>query len=244
MLNLYTIRCLFIKEVKIFFGTYLSLFVFGGVAFLNSLFVLILNLDGRTNYNDALIVIFISLMITIVIAMLTVSSGCLTEEKNQWTLELLFTLPLTDFEIIFSKLLFGFFLCFINTFFINLFFPILLLFLWDIPIYFIVSSSLGVFLLGCFTYSIGVLASSIAKNQMIALIFAISILFSLWLVGYFSHLFQEKTRDILFHFHIFSHYINFTRGILPLKSIVFFLSGIALNFYLSIKVLESRRWQG
>jgi ABC-2 type transport system permease protein len=243
-MNFLNVKWIFYKEVKVFFGTFLAPLVLGGTAFLNALFIMILNFNGRTNYEDATIITFVSFMSTIIIAMVILSMGTIVEEKNKGTLELLFTSPITDAEIVIGKFTFGVLISFIITVFINGLFPIILYSYWEAPLYLVVSGSIGVFLLGIFTFSIGMFGSSIGKNQMISLLVTVLIILTLWVLGYFSHLFQATTRKVLFHLHIFSHYINFAKGVLPLSGIVFFLSGIFLFLYLTIKTLESRRWRG
>ncbi|MBE7413022.1 MAG: ABC transporter permease subunit [Leptospiraceae bacterium] len=238
------IKWIFLKEVRLFFGTYLSPMILGGTAFLNALFVLILNFNGRSNYADATMVTFISFMSTIVVAMLILAMGSIVEEKNKGTLELLYTSPVTDSEIVIGKFLFGVFVCFIISFFINALFPLFLYSFWKAPMYLVFSGTLGVFLLGVFTYSIGIFGSVLGKNQMVSLLISIVIIMTLWVIGFFSHLFQSTTRTILFHLHIFSHFISFARGVLPFSGMVFFVSGASFFVYLTIKVLESRRWRG
>ena len=243
-MNFLNVKWIFLKEVKVFFGTFLAPLVLGGTAFLNALFIMILNFNCRTNYEDATIVTFVSFMSTIIIAMVIISMGSIVEEKNKGTLELLFTSPITDAEIVIGKFAFGSLIAFIITVFINGLFPLILYSYWQSPFYLVISGSIGVFLLGLFTYAIGMFGSSIGKNQMISLLISVLIILTLWVLGYFSHLFQANTRKVLFHLHIFSHYIYFAKGVLPLSGIVFFLSGILLFLYLTVKALESRRWRG
>ncbi|GBF50275.1 ABC transporter permease [Leptospira ryugenii] len=243
-MNFQTAIWIYRKEMKLFFQTYMGPLVLGGTAFLNALFIMILNFNGRTNYEEATVVTFVSFMTTILIAMVILSMGSIVEEKNKGTLELLYTSPITDFDIVVGKFLFGMTICLIITIFINGFFPLVLYSFWQAPLYLVISGSVGVFLLGIFTFSVGLFASSLAKNQMISLLIAVMVILTLWVVGYFSHLFQATTRKVLFHLHIFSHYISFSKGVLPLTSIVFFLTGTFLFLYLTIKVLESRRWRG
>ncbi len=238
------IKWIFFKECKLFFNTYMAALVLGGTAFLNALFVLISNFHERNNFEDATIVTFISFMATIIIAMAILSMSSIVEEKNKGTMELLYTSPITDIEIVLGKFLFGAFVCLIISFFVNAFFPILLFSFWKAPFYLVFSGSLGIFLLGCFTYAVGLFGSSLAKNQMISLLITVLIIMTLWVLGFFSHLFQAKTRSILFHLHMFSHFISFSKGVIPLSGFVFFGSGIITFLYLTIKSLESRRWVG
>lgn len=243
-MNFQSIKWLYYKELKLFFGTYLAPLVLGGTAFLNSLFVMILNFSGRSNFEDATIITYVSFMSTIVISMVIVSMGTFVEEKNRGTLELLFTSPITDLEITLSKFLFGITVCAIISFLINSLFPIFLYSFWKAPLFIVITGTIGVFLLGTFTFSIGMFGSSLAKSQMAALLIGVVIILTLWVLGYFSHLFQANTRKVLFYLHIFSHFINFAKGVIPLSSTVFFLSGSLFFFYATVKSLESRRWRG
>ncbi|MCZ8155745.1 MAG: ABC transporter permease subunit [Leptospira sp.] len=243
-MNFQTALWIFKKEFKLFFGTYMGPLVLGGTAFLNALFIMILNFNGRANYEEATVVTFVSFMTTILIAMVIISMGSIVEEKNKGTLELLFTSPITDLEIVVGKFMFGVSICAIISLFINGLFPILLYAYWQAPLYIVLSGTIGVFLLGTFTFTVGLFASSLAKNQMVSLLISVVILLTLWVVGYFSHLFQSTTRKVLFHLHIFSHFIGFSKGVLPLTGIIFFVTGSFLFLYLTVKVLESRRWRG
>ncbi|MBW0432967.1 ABC transporter permease [Leptospira yasudae] len=238
------IKWIFFKEVKVFFGTFMAPLVFGGTAFLNSLFVLILNFNSGTNYVDTTVITFLSFMSTIIIAMLILAMGSITEEKNRGTLEFLFTAPITDLEIVAGKFAFGTFICFLISVFVNGLFPIFLYSFWKAPLYIVVSGTIGVFLLGIFSFSVGLFGSSLGKNQMISLLISIVIILTLWVSGYFSYLFDSVTRKVLYHLHIFSHFIAFCKGVLPLNGIVFFVSGALFFLYLTVKVLESRRWRG
>jgi ABC-2 type transport system permease protein len=239
------VRWIFLKEVKVFFNTFMAPLVLGGTAFLNALFVMIANFNEReTTHEDATIITFISFMCTIIISMAILSMSSIVEEKNKGTMELLYTSPVTDLEIVLGKFLFGAFICFLITFGINAIFPIMLYAFWKAPIYIVFSASIGVYLLGLFTYAVGMFGSSLGKNQMISLLIAVIIILTLWVLGFFSHLFEAKTRSVLFHLHIFSHFISFAKGVIPVTGILFFGSGIFTFLYLTVKSLESRRWLG
>ena len=133
------IKWIYIKELKVFFGTYLAPLVLGGTAFLNGLFVLILNFNGRTSYVDATVVTFIAFMSTIIVAMLILAMGSIVEERNKNTLELLFTSPVSDLEIIAGKFLFGVTVAGVITVFINGLFPLFLYAYWKAPFYLVFS---------------------------------------------------------------------------------------------------------
>ncbi|MCB1190016.1 MAG: ABC transporter permease subunit [Leptospiraceae bacterium] len=238
------IKWIFYKELKIFFNSYMAPLVLGGTAFLNSLIIMIWNFSDRANYQVTVGATYLSFMTSIIVGMLILSMGSIVEEKNKGTMELLFSSPITDSDIVLGKYLFGVSICFIVSFVINAFFPFTLYYFWKIPLSIVISSTIGVFLLGCFTYSIGLFGSSMGKNQMISLLISVLIIMTLWVMGFFSHLFQAKTRSVLYHLHIYSHFVNFSRGVIPLSGTVFFLSGIFAFLYFTISSLQSRRWRG
>lgn len=238
------IKWVFYKELKVFFNSFMAPLVLGGTAFLNSLIIMIWNFSDRANYQVTMGATYLSFMTSIIVAMLILSMGSLVEEKNKGTMELLLSAPITDSDIILGKYLFGVFICFIISFLINAFFPLTLLFFWKIPLSIVVSSTIGVFLLGSFTYAIGIFGSSLGKNQMLSLLISVMIIMTLWVLGFFSHLFQTKTRSILYHLHIYSHFVSFSRGVIPLSGTVFFLSATFAFLYFSVVSLQSRRWRG
>ena len=113
------IKWIYFKELKVFFQTFMAPLILGGTAFLNALFVLISNFNERATHEDATIITFISFMSTIIVAMMILSMGSIVEEKTKGTMELLYTSPITDLEIVMGKFLFGITICLIITIFIN-----------------------------------------------------------------------------------------------------------------------------
>jgi ABC-2 type transport system permease protein len=169
------------------------------------------------------------------------------DEKKAGTIELLLTKPLSDMQIVMAKLLAGF---------------VLVLFaLLPTLVYFLSVYQLGnpvgnidtggtwgsyfglLFLAGAFT-AIGVFASSVTENQIIA--FILSALLSL-----FCYLGFEAISvflpfggidHLVLNLGMNTHYLSMSRGVIDTRDAIYFLSVIAL-FVLFTKVsLESRKW--
>jgi ABC-2 type transport system permease protein len=49
--------------------------------------------------------------------------------------------------------------------------------------------------------------------------------------------------DALLYFHIFKQMDNFTRGIVDLRAVIFYVSTTFLFLFLTLRVLDSRRWK-
>ncbi|MDR2932914.1 MAG: ABC transporter permease subunit [Oscillospiraceae bacterium] len=98
-------------------------------------------------------------------------------------------------------------------------------------------------LLGMALIAIGMFISSMTENQVIAAVGAFAVALGLLLFdslqGLFSSPFWSKVVSGL---SFFNRYNDFTVGIFDFSSIVFFLSVSAIFIFLTIRVLEKRRW--
>ena len=105
-------------------------------------------------------------------------------------------------------------------------------------------SYVGLLFLGAGFVSIGVFASSIAENQVIAFIIALLLCFFAY-VG-FEYIAQSGLfgkYDALFKsLGINDHYISMSRGVIDTRDALYFVSLIAFFNLLTKLVLESRKW--
>jgi ABC-2 type transport system permease protein len=108
----------------------------------------------------------------------------------------------------------------------------------------VIGSYIGLVLLGAAFTAIGIFASSISKNQIIAFIVAVFLCFFA-----FSG-FDSVSRIISFQrFDTFltglginEHYQSISRGVLDTRDLIYFLSFIALFLVLSKTILGGRKW--
>ena len=169
------------------------------------------------------------------------------EEKKGGTMELLFTRPLTDWQIILGKYLSSLFLLFLALL------PTLLYYYsvvelgnpeGNIDTAGVAGSYIGLFLLGSSFASIGVFASSITENQIVAFLIALFLCFLLYsgfaslaainVWGTWSYIIQQLG--------ILHHYNALSRGLIDSRNLVYFLSLIILMLSSTKLVLSSRKW--
>lgn len=170
-----------------------------------------------------------------------------SEEKKNGTIELLATRPVTDLQIILGKYVAGLLL---------VLFALLPTLIYYISIYnlgvvkgnidsgAVIGSYLGLLLLGASFVSIGIFASALSDNQIIAFTIAIFLCFicfsgfdsisSLALFG--------KIDQLIKQLGINAHYQSISRGVLDTRDAVYFLGFIGLFIWLTKTVLESRKW--
>lgn len=165
----------------------------------------------------------------------------LAEEKKMGTLELLLTAPVRDSEVIMGKFLGSLGILTIMLA-LTFYYPILLMWFGDPDMGPIVTGYLGLFLLGGASLAVGLFASSLTSNQLVAAMVAGGIIFALWFVGLAAGLLPEAMGEVISYLSLYHHFSSFMRGIIDTRGIIYYLSITVLFLYLAIRSIESGRW--
>ena len=176
-----------------------------------------------------------------------ISMRMFSEEKRSGTLELLYTRPVREFEIVSAKFAAAWTLVILSII------PTLLFF---ISVYILGSppgnldiggtwgSYIGLVFLGGIYAAIGIFSSSLTENQIVAFIIAVLLSF-LFYLG-FSFISSAATSGELVStiekFGIDYHYQSVSRGVIDSRDIVYFLSVITLFLFFTKTSLQSRKW--
>jgi ABC-2 type transport system permease protein len=103
----------------------------------------------------------------------------------------------------------------------------------------------GLLLVGALFTSIGLFCSSLTRSQVVAAVSAAAILVLVTVVPYWAATKASLSgvwRTIVSQ-GVFTKYTDFARGVLDLGNLVYFLAGTAVFLFLTVKVLEARRWK-
>ena len=100
---------------------------------------------------------------------------------------------------------------------------------------------LGFYLVAACFVSIGLFTSSLTKNQIVAAIISLIINLSFLFMEMFNQL-GEGFAKVFNWISVFIRYSDFQKGLLNIPSILYFLSFIAIFLFLTIRVVEKRRW--
>ena len=198
---------------------------------------------AQTSYSDTSIRGFLEtgqLLILLFSALLTMR--LISEERKLGTWELLLTAPVREYEIVLGK----FFSCLLvlaGMLILTLYFPLLLMIFGDPDIGPILTSYLGLFLLGSASVAIGIFASSLTPNQIVSAVVAGGILFGLWFLGMVGSLIPEPLGEILSYFSLSEHFPGFVRGVVDTRDLVYYLSVTAVFLFLSVRSIETERWR-
>lgn len=197
-----------------------------------------------TDYTDTSIVGYLDIWGNLVLMLFAAALAMrlIAEEKKLGTWELLLTAPVRDTEVVLGKFL-GSLAMLVSMLALTLYFPLLLWAFGGSPdIGPIVTSYLGLLLLGAAALSIGLFASSITSNQIVAAVVAGGILAILYFIGAAGDSVSGAVGDILSYISLSSHFSAFVSGIIDTRSVIYYLSVIALFLFLTIRSIETSRW--
>jgi ABC-2 type transport system permease protein len=242
-------KSLFLKEISGFFSSltgYLVIIVF---LLSNGLFLWVF--PGEKNLFDAgyasLDTLFIISPWVFLFLVPAITMRSFSEEKKTGNMELLFTRPLTDLQIVLAK------------YFANLCLAVISLIPTLIFYYSVVrlgnpignidhggtwGSYIGLVLLAAVYVGIGTFASSLTDNTIVAFILTVLLCFFLYM-GFNSIAFlslKGTTGNIILNLGIDAHYHSMRRGVIDSRDLVYFLS-VIISFVLFTRVkLHSRNW--
>jgi len=195
------------------------------------------------NLNEMVVTQFFAVMDFIwllVVPMLTMR--LFAEEKKTGTIELLMTSPISTVQVLLGK----FFACLTLYMLIVALTLVYCLILevygdpdWG-PIW---SAYLGYLLLGGTFVAVGILASSLTENQIVAVLLSFGALLLLWLIDWSASFAGPTAAKILQYLSIIQHLRDFQQGVIDTKDVVFYLSLIFFCLFVTTRVLESRRWR-
>ncbi|MCB0661363.1 MAG: gliding motility-associated ABC transporter permease subunit GldF [Saprospiraceae bacterium] len=240
---------IFIKELNSFFSSLIAYIVVGVFLAILGLIMWVFPDTSLLNYSYATLDQLFDMAPVIFLFLIpAITMRSFAEEQQTGTIEILSTKPLSDTEIVGGKFLANFAL---------VIFSILPTLIYYYSVYklgapegnldsgAIMGSYIGLILLGGGFAAIGIFASALTNNQIVAFIISVFFCFLFyWGFYFFSKLpiFVGKVDDIVQMLGIEYHYLSISKGVVDSRDVVYFLSFILAFLGLTVTVLEKRKW--
>lgn len=162
------------------------------------------------------------------------------EEKHSGSFEILMTLPVSTRDVVAGKMLAG-------SIFVMIMLAPTILYAVSVALVGsldpgpVIGGYIGAALLGGAYSAIGVFASSLTKNQIVAFIIGLAVCLTLTLVDKFLFFLPSGLLNVLEYLGADYHFRNISRGIIDTRDILYFLSLIAIALIGTTKLIEERR---
>ena len=230
---------IFKRELRAYFTSPLG-YVFLAIFYaFSGVFFMIFSLGmGTTDMSNVFLLMFIVLMVFVPL----LTMRLLSEDKKQKTDQLTLTAPISLFGIVMGKFLAAYAIFAIGVavmptygFVMSSFASVSWLPIWG--------NTAGLLLLGGIFVSGGLFISSLTENQMIAAIGSFFINLMVLLIDTLVGMVPAGIiKTALSSISIYSRYAEITNGIFSLSSVIFFPSVTFIFLFLTVRVLEKKRW--
>jgi len=181
-----------------------------------------------------------AVVLLLIIPIVTMRS--FAEEKKSKTFRLLLSSPVHLKEIIWGKFL----ACMIVITLMVLIssYSIGFLFMIGEPdIGPVLTGYLGILLTaGCYV-SVGIFASSLTENQIVAAVITFGFSLFMWVIGWGSQAANSTTGQVLEYLSVIEHMDRFLKGMIETSDLAYYLSFIIFGLFLCYRTLDSNRWR-
>ena len=179
------------------------------------------------SHQPSLVHIFFQMFVLFMLTVPLITMRLLAEERKLRTIEVLLTSPVTELDIVLAKFVASMSLIVILLMLSGSYAVVLAIYGdpdWG-PIY---SGYLGLLLLGAALVGVGLLASALTANQMIAALVSLSLFLLLWIIDSFGYLLPSPFDALAVNLSLSVHFKPFAVGSVYLSDVGFFLSVRAL----------------
>ena len=251
------------KELNIYFATPIAYVMFTLFVVIGSYFFLRLlgayeqaslqymrfnapEMMNRLNFQDAIFRnLFGHLGVILIFIIPFLTMRLLAEEKRTRTIELLYSTPVTPADIVLGKY-FAALVILACALGLTLLYPVLVQVLakdqagveWRS----VMMGYLGLFLLGAAYMALGLFISSLTENVVVAAIVTFVVLLMTWIIGWSAAETEGAMREFVLYISSVSHLDSFSRGILDLKDLTYFLSVVVFGLFATHRAVEAHRW--
>lgn len=230
----------FKKEFKGFFTSPIGYCVLAALFAISGYYFFLANL---LNGNSDLTAVFSGLYLVILLGLPILTMRVFSDEKRQKTDQALFTAPISLSGVVLGKFLAAF-----AVFFLGLLITVVYAAVIAIQVQpdwlVILGSFVGTLLLGGTIIALGILISSLTESQFVSALVTIVITILWMMIDSLSEVFSSSAilSSVVGFLSLQTRYNSFIMGTINYDDILFFISMQAIFLFLTIRVLDRKRW--
>ena len=227
------------RELVAFFKNPIGYFVLMIYAFLSAIVFTLFVVWQNTSYLGSYFGMWLFIVDMVVIAIM--SMRFFSEEKKNKTDQLLLTSPISLYALVIGKFL-GAYTILLSCTALNIIYIVIIDAFGVIDYGSLLSNVVGTVLILSAMVSIGIFISALTENQIAAAAGSFAVLFLLMIIDFFAIFMPTWLAKAMLHLNIYSQYEDFTNGVISLPPIIYYISVTVIFLFLTVKVIEKRRW--
>jgi ABC-2 type transport system permease protein len=184
-----------------------------------------------------------NISVILLLLMPLVTMRLFAEERRSGTIELLLTYPVRDGAVLLGKYLAAL-AVYAVMLAITLVYPGIVSYFTRVEGGVLLTGYVGLLLMGATFLAVGVFASSLTENQIVASITTFGILLIFWVLGWSADYAGGMWGRVLTHVSLLEHFDSFAKGVLDTKDILYYVDFTVVALFLTLRSLEARRWKG
>jgi ABC-2 type transport system permease protein len=244
------LRGYFVSPVVYVVGS-VFLLIFGFLSYLYIVFagaqaIQLMQMQGiaQINLNDLVFRnLFASMRFVLLIILPILTMRLFAEERKLRTFEFLMTSPIGINEIVAGKFM-SVFLVFLGLLGLTGLVPAVLMLFSDFDWNPVLTGYLAMALLGALFLAVGLFASALTENQIVAAFVSFGLLLTIWLISGLGALLGDTAAGrVISYISFMEHYDRLVRGLIDTGDLVYFTSGLALMLFLTHRVVDAARWK-
>jgi ABC-2 type transport system permease protein len=187
--------------------------------------------------------VFLDMRLCLLLVLPLMTMRLFAEEKKLGTIELLWTYPVRDGEIVAGKFLacWLFFLVMLLLTAIN---PVIFYQFYQFDVGPLLAAYLGIFLLGTAFIACGLFVSSLTENQVVSAMGTYGILVFFWFMTWNEEAASQSILQAMLRLSLFDRFYNFSRGVIDTRDVAFFVLFAMFFLFLTLQSLGVRKWRG
>ncbi len=232
------------RELSSYFTTLIGYLVAAAMLAIGGLLFNAFALGGPEKLSEDVLKNFFYFMSGMVmIGSVFLSMRLLAEERQTGTMTVLYTSPVSEWQIVLGKYLSALgFLALIIA--LSMYMPALIFVNGKVSVGHIAAGALGLLLLGSASVAIGTFASSLTRNQVVAAVVSAGVIVTLLLMWKLAKIAGPPLDDVFGSMSLYDkHFQPFMKGVVNLRDVVFYLSLTFFFLMTTTKILEARRWR-
>lgn len=232
------------KELRTYFTSWLAYAVLAGWAFIAGYTFIMMLLAASSAGNYYLAPIYQNFVVMLIFIVPILTMRLLAEERREGTIEMLFTSPLTEWQVTLGKFFGG--LAFIAIMgLLTIHIPLFSVRYGSIDLGPVWGGYIALLCLGAAAVAFGLFCSSLTDSQVVAGFLTFGGLLISWMLAWLGSnaAMQSDWVSFLTQLSIYSHFERMLQGAIDSKDLVFFLSVVVLFLFATVRVLESRKWR-